>query len=266
MLFRSQIVSPSDKLCWLGYWFVPNISSSAHFSRRLALSQAAFAAVRRRSTAGGGIPPHLCHRLAYSLLFPILSYGADLFVPSKGLLSKMDVHWRQVQRWVTNCFRTTPLPILSAESCLPPLHVLFSHKRRMAALRLVCSPPSNNPASARLCRTFPTLLRTRASDSYRSLSTRLPPNVMPLNWKTPRPTSRVKSHVPVDSLAHLTHPLLEGLTFAPMINSLLLLDLPPLPDDATMSAAYRALQRKARSLMIEHWRSFFPVQIGRAHV
>ena len=109
---NGQIFSPFDKLWWLGYWFVPDISSSAHFSRPLALSQAAFAAVRRLSTAGGGIPPHLCHRLAYSLLFPILSYGADLFITTKGLLSKMDVHWRQVQRWVTNCFRSTPLPIL----------------------------------------------------------------------------------------------------------------------------------------------------------
>ena len=35
--------------------------------------------------------------------------------------------------------------------------------------------------------------------------------------------------------------------------------LPIFPDDATMSAAYRALQRKARSLMLEHWRSFSPV-------
>ena len=256
-----QISFPSDKLRWLGYWFVPNISSSAHFSRRLALSQAAFAAVRRLSSACGGLPPHLCHRLAYSLLFPILSYGADLFVPTKGLLSKMDVHWRQVQRWVTNCFRTTPLPILSVESCLPPLHVLCSHKWRMAALHLVCSPPSINPASARLCRSYPTLLRARALDSHRSLCTRLPPNVMPLNWRTPRPSPPVRSHLPVDSLAHLTLPLLEGLTFAPMINSLLLPDLPPLPDDATMSAAYRALQRKARSLMLEHWRSFSPVPV-----
>ena len=131
----------------------------------------------------------------------------------------------------------------------------------MAALRLVCSPPSINPASARLCRTFLTLLRSRASDSYRSLCTQLPSNVMPLNWKTPRPTSRVRSHLPVDSLAHLTLPLLEGLTFAPLINSLLLPDLPTLPDDATMLAAYRALQRKARSLMIEHWRSFSPVPV-----
>ena len=134
-----------------------------------------------------------------------------------------------------------PLPILSAESCLPPLHVLFSHKRRMAALRLVCSPPYINPASARLCRSFPTLLKARASDSYRFLCTRLPPNFMQLNWRTPRPSPPVRSHHPVDSLAHLTLPLLEGLTFAPMINSLLLRDLPPLPDDPTMSAAYCAL-------------------------
>ena len=162
---NGQILFPSDKLSRLGYWFVPNISSSAHFSRRLARTQAAFAAVRRLSSAGGDVPPHLCHRLAYSLLFPILAYGADLFVPTKGLLSKMDVYWRQVQRWVTNCFRSTPLPILSAESCLPPLHILFSHKRRMAALPLVCSPPSINPASAPLCRSYPTLLRARAFDS-----------------------------------------------------------------------------------------------------
>ena len=69
----------------------------------------------------------------------------------------------------------------------------------------------------------------------------------------------VRSHLRVDSLAHLTLPLFDSLTFAPMINSLLLPDLPPLPDDATMSAAYRALHRKARSLILEHSRSFSPV-------
>ena len=69
----------------------------------------------------------------------------------------------------------------------------------------------------------------------------------------------VKSHLLLESLADLTLPLLEGHTFAPMINSLLLPDLPPLPDDATVSAAYRPLQRKAPSLMVEHWRSFSSV-------
>ena len=47
-----QIFHPSEKLRWLGYCFVPNLASSALFSRRLALSQAAFSSVRRLSDAG----------------------------------------------------------------------------------------------------------------------------------------------------------------------------------------------------------------------
>ena len=98
-----QIFHPSKKLPWLGYWFVPNLAASAQFSLRLALSQAAFS-VQCPSDAGKGISPHLRHRLDYYLMFPILSYRADLFTPTRGLLNKMEVHWRQVQRWVTNCF------------------------------------------------------------------------------------------------------------------------------------------------------------------
>ena len=261
-----QIFYPSERLRWLGYWFVPNLASSAHFSRRLALSQASFSSVRRLSDAGKGVSPHRCHRLAYCLMFPILSYGADLFTPTKGLLDKMEVHWRQVQRWVTNCFRSTPGPILAAEFCLPPLMVLLPHKRRMAALRLISSPPSINPASAHLCRSFPTLLKARAPDSHRARCKRLDPNVMPRNWKTPLRSPPIRTHLPVDALAHLTIPLLEGLSYAPLINSTLLQDLPALPSDAIMTNAYRALKRRAQSLMMEHWGSlslpdYYPYQL-----
>ena len=250
-----QIFHPSEKPRWLGYWFVPNLAYSAHFSRRLALSQATFSSVRRLSDAGKGVSPHLCHQLADCLMFPILSYGADLFTPTKGLLSKMEVHWRQVQKWVTNCFRSTPVPILAAESCLPPLTVLLPHKRRIAALRLISSLTSINPASARLCRSFPALLKARAPDSHWALCTRLDSNVMPLNWKTPPRSPPVRTHLPVDALAHLTLPLLEGLSYAPLINSTLLPDLPALPSDEIMTNAYCALKRQAQTLMMEHWRS-----------
>ena len=192
-----------------------------------------------------------------------------MFTPTKGLLNKMEVHWRPVQRGVTNCFRSTPVPILTAESCLPPLTVLLPHKRRMAALRLISSPTSINPASARLCRSFPTLLKARAPDSHRALCTRLDPNVMPLNWKTPLRSPPVRTHLPVDALAHLTIPLLEGLSYAPLINSTLLPDLPALPSDEIMTNAYRALKRRAQSLMMEHWRSLplpdyypYPLQLS----
>ena len=188
-------------------------------------------------------------------MFPILSYGADLFTPTKEVLNKMKVHWRQVQKWVTNWFRSTPVPLLAAESCLPPLMVLLPHKRRMAALRPISSPTSIHPASARLCRSFPTLLKARVPDSFRALCTRLDPNVMPLNWKTPLRSPPVHTHLPVDALVHLTLPVLKGLSYAPFINSTLIPDLPALPSDEIMNNAYCALKRQAQSLMMDHWRS-----------
>ena len=169
---------------WLGYWLAADLSSSHPFTRWLALTQAAFAMVKRLSPPGTGLSPHLLHRLAVALLLPILLYGADLLVPSKGMYEKMEVFWHQVQRWVSNCFRSTPTPILAAEACLPPISVSVPHKRRMGALRLACAAPSQNPAAARLSPDFPSLLGYRAPDSHRSLCTRLPPNVMPLSWRT----------------------------------------------------------------------------------
>ena len=250
-----QLFHPSSKLHWLGYWFVPNLASSAQFSRRLALSQAAFASVKRLSSAGTGIAPHLCYRLAYCLMFPILLYGADLYSPTKGLLSRMDVHWRQVQRWVTNCFRSIPISIMAAESCLPPLCVLLKHKRPMAALRLVFSPPTINPASARPCRTLLSLLKAMAPDSRRALCNQVARNVMPLNCNTPLPSPPMPNYLPVDALAHRTISLLEGLSYTPLISSTLLSDLPSLHTDEIMVNAYQPLRRKAQSLMMDHWRS-----------
>ena len=185
-------------------------------------------------------------------MFPILSYGADLFIPTKGLLDKMEVHWRQVQRWVTNCFRSTAVQILAAQSCLPPLSVLLLHKRRIAALRLVSSPTSINPASARLCRFFPALLNPTAPGSHRALCTRLAPNMMPAHWKAPLPSPPVRPHLPVDALAHLTIPLLKDLFYTPLINSTLLPNLPSQPSDEVMTKDYRAVKRRAQTLMMDY--------------
>ena len=90
-------ISPLRKSPLAGLLVCPEPCLFRLLSRRLALSQAAFSLVRCLSAAGKGISPHLCHRLAYCLIFPILSYGADLFTPTKGLLNKMEVNWRQVQ-------------------------------------------------------------------------------------------------------------------------------------------------------------------------
>jgi len=95
---------PQDSLRWLGYWFMPSLSSSTHFSRRLGRAQRAFTLMRCLSPPVAGRAPYLCHRLATSLVAPILLYGSDLFTPNVGSLSRLNPFWHKVQRWATNCF------------------------------------------------------------------------------------------------------------------------------------------------------------------
>jgi len=181
---KEELFRPRDSLRWLGSWFTPALDSSAHFSRRLALALGVFALIRRLSPPGAGLAPYLCHRLATSLIAPILVYGADLFKPSAGTMACLNTFWHKVQRWTMHCFSATPTGILAVESCLPPVALLISQRQRLAALRIVCSPQEINPATAPLHTSFPSLSAHRAHDSSRALTRGLSSVYLPLHWKT----------------------------------------------------------------------------------
>jgi len=67
---RGTIPAPGfAKVSWI--LVHPALDSSAHFSRRLALAQCAFALIRRLSPPGAGLAPYLYHRLPTSLVAPI---------------------------------------------------------------------------------------------------------------------------------------------------------------------------------------------------
>jgi len=192
----------SNSVRWLGYWFTPALDPAAHFWGCLALAQGGFALIRRLSPPGAGLPPYLCHSLPTSLIASILLNGADLFTPSVGTTTRLDTFWPKVQRWTTNCLFPTPTGIPSVESCLPPVSLLIAHRQRLAALRVVCSPPSVNPATARLHPSFPSLSVYRAPDSSRAITRGLSSVYLPLNWKTPRHVPPMRNHLPVDAVAH----------------------------------------------------------------
>ena len=84
-----SVFTPKNEVRWLGYWFTPLISTTRHFVKRLAKAQAAFVAVKRLSPPGIGLPPFLCHRLPSSLLFSILSYGPEAFLPTVHMTRKL---------------------------------------------------------------------------------------------------------------------------------------------------------------------------------
>jgi len=172
---------------------------------------------------------------------------------------KLDVFWHRVQRWVTNCFSSTPVPILAIESCLPPLVLLIEHRQRMAALRVVCSPPEINPASARLHKSVPNRSSYRSPLCHRSLLVKLNPAYCPLMWKTPQVT--IRKHLPIDEIAHRTLPLLKDRLFFPSHNRQLVPTLSIPPVDAPLDS-YAALRKESRTILHRQWRSLAPPPPG----
>ena len=255
---KGEVFHPGNSVRWLGYWFTPALDPAAHFSRRLALAQGALALIRRLSPPGAGLPPYLCHRLATSLIARILVYGADLFTPSVGTTTRLDTFWRKVQRWTTNCISATPTGILSVESCLPPVSLLVAHRQRLAALRVVCSPPSVNPATARVHPSIPSLSVYLAPDSSRAITKDLLSVYLPLHWKTPRPVPSMRNHLPVDAVAHRTITFTHGLSRMPMSNSHLVCPTPTLPPKSLMDSTNSTLTKRVREKLLAEWASLFP--------
>jgi len=77
------------------------------------------------------------------------------FGPPPSIMGPMSVFWHRVCRWITNCFSSNNLACLHREACLPPLPILVRHQRRLAGLRLICSPTEINPATAASLTPFP---------------------------------------------------------------------------------------------------------------
>jgi len=247
-----SVFTPKGEVRWLGYWFTPTISTTPHLVKRLAKAQAAFVAVKRLSPPGTGLPPYLCHRLASSLLFPILSYGADAFLPTVHMTRKLSAFWHKVQRWTTHCFMSTPTDILAIEACLPPLDLLLAYKRRLAHLRVLCSPPEINPAAARLPPSVQTPSLHRHSPDLRALSAKNAGSHLPLPWTQPRRPSKNRAHLPLDALPHSMLFLLgqDGLDALPVTSQHLLSDFYPEPPPGR---SYPQLKLKCKNLLIEEW-------------
>jgi len=247
-----SVFTPKVEVRWLGYWFTPSITTTPDYVKRLPKAQAAFVAVKGLSPPGIGLPPFLCHRLAFSLLFPILSYGTDAFVPTLHMTTKLSVFWHKLQRWTTNCFMSTPTDILAVEACLPPLGLLLTSKRCLAGLRIMCSPPEINPATARVPPSMQTPSLNRHSLDHRAPSARNAGSRLPLPWLQPRPPSKNRAHLALDALPHSMLFLLgpDGRAPCAVTSEHLLIDHYPEPPPGR---SYPQLKLKCKDLLMKEW-------------
>ena len=254
---EGSIFPPKEEVRWLGYWFTPSISTTTHFTKRMARAQAPFVAVKRLSPPGMGLPPFLCHRLASALIFPILSYGGDVFKPTVHMTRKLSAFWHKVQRWSTNCFACTPVDILAVEACLPPLDLLLAYKRRLGNLRIMCSRPEIKQATARLPASLQTPLLSRHASDNRILSRRNAGSRLPLPWLQVRPASKNRAHLRLDAPPHSMLFLLgpDGRAPLPVTSQHLHGETYPAPPPGR---AYPQLKLLGKNLLMREWEERAP--------
>jgi len=163
---------------------------------------------------------------------------------------KLAVFWHKVQRSTTNCFVCTPTDVLAIEACLPPRELLLRYKRRLASLRILCSPPGITPAAARLPLSVLTPSLHRHSPDHRSLSAGNAGSRLPLPWLQPRPPSKNRAHLPLDALPHSMLFLLgpDGHNPLPVTSQPLLCVSYPEP---TPDRSYPQLKLKCKNLLMK---------------
>jgi hypothetical protein len=145
---------------------------------------------------GKGLTPLNCRRLAVMTILPMLTYGASVLVPTVRALKRLETTWRSVLRWVTNCFRSTPLAVLQAEVSFPPLALYIPSLRLRYAARIQAASSAYNPVTARTPETFYTFSNYREVSDHHLLHGRPNPSV---NWNSNR---RCVARLPIDDLCN----------------------------------------------------------------
>ena len=146
-------------------------------------------------------------------------------------MNPISVFWHRFSKWITNCFSTTKTTCLHREACLPPLPALIRQQRRLAGLRLICSPPEIIPASACLPESLPTFSPHRTLLIARGKITPQPYLFFNLDWrsapdKAKNPRYR---HNAITALANAAVPLVHDLVPLPPISLHLTDYLAPVP-------------------------------------
>jgi len=247
-----ELFYPQSHLKWLGFIFTPAFDPRSHFSRRYTLANAALATICRLSPPWMGLPPYLSLSLARSLLARILLYGSAVWNPPPSIMGPMSVFWHRVCRWMTNCFSSTNITCLHREACLPPLPVLIRHQRRLAGLRLICSPPEINPAKARLPKSVPTFLPHRAALLAHGKMTPEPYRFFNLEWRSAPERSRNPRyrHNAIMALANTAGALIHDVSVLAPVSLHLTDYLPPVPG---VVPSYAHLKLRAKQLFLSDW-------------
>lgn len=138
------------------------------------------------------------------VILPMLTYGASILPPSSKYISTLQKTWNSVLQWVTNCFRSTPSIILSAEVCFSPLALYMQSLHLQFVASIAHVSPASNPVTTRFPSSFTAISPFRVQSNC-ALLHGCPDLPKPWNSKFKRSVPLL----PIDQVLNLLVPFLD---------------------------------------------------------
>lgn len=138
---RITTVRPTGNMRYLGFFLDPKLSFKEHIRFYATKACSTVNALRMLGNSIRGFNPVNKRRLYVSNVLPVMTYGAQLWWHPQWKGMKWAAHELQkaqsrAARWITGCFRTTPIGALEMMAALLPIRIQINKFMQRAALRV----------------------------------------------------------------------------------------------------------------------------------
>ena len=155
-------------------------------------------------------------------------------------------------RGSTTCLNTTALGALYRAASLPHISSICRHRRRSAALRLICAPSEFKPATARIPASVPTWDQGGSVDDHCFVLQGSSKAVHLISWLGPALNSA--KHLPLDSLCYEVSDHIEEISILPHSSTDLMAPLL----SSVPSVTYQALRSPLIQSLLADWLDISP--------
>ncbi|KAF8645901.1 hypothetical protein AX14_009165 [Amanita brunnescens Koide BX004] len=146
-------IQPKGLIQYLGFFFDSELNWNAHVSFYFNRAFSTIRALRMLGSSVCGLGTLQKRHTYQACVLPVLSYGLPLWFAEDGVgiksrLSKINKVHTHACKWITGCFRTTPIGAREVIAGLPPLVTLLNSQLHSFRAQITALPPNHILCSA----------------------------------------------------------------------------------------------------------------------
>ncbi|KAF8695791.1 hypothetical protein AX14_001645, partial [Amanita brunnescens Koide BX004] len=188
-------IKPKNLMRYLGFFFDSELNWNAHVSFYFNRAFSTIRALRMLGSSIRGLGTLQKQHAYQACVLPVLSYGLPLWFAENGAgvkswLSRINKVHTHACKWITGCFRTTPIGAREVIAGLPPLVTLLNAQLHGFRARISALPPNHVLCS--------TMSQKWTNPAYASISRKTRPAHLPSDV----PFRRLRTHLVQEQFEH----------------------------------------------------------------